>query len=128
MTRASRVMTWRRAFDQHGAVVKHQEAIDQPHHRMHRVLDDDDRDALLRQPAQYGDDLGRRRSGAEPGQRLVEQQETRSAGERARKLHQPQLFGGQLVRHAIGDVRQADLCDRARRPRAWASLSSLACT
>src|SRR5205809_6041193 len=31
---------------QHGTLVEHDEAMDQPHHGLHGVFDDDDRDAL----------------------------------------------------------------------------------
>ena len=39
------------------AVIEHDEAIHQPHHRVHGVLDDHDGHAFAREPADDGDDL-----------------------------------------------------------------------
>ena len=49
----------------------------------------------------------------EPGQGLVEQQEARLTGERARQLHQAQLPGGEARGLAVGDLREPDARDRA---------------
>src|SRR5690606_23616214 len=45
------------AVGQHGAVVEHGEALDEAHHRLHRVLDDHDGDAELGQPTDQLDQL-----------------------------------------------------------------------
>ena len=48
--RADRRAPRRRAFDQLGAEVHHHEAVDQPHHEVHVVLDQQDGHALAAQP------------------------------------------------------------------------------
>ena len=65
---------FRRALGQHRAVIQHDETVDQPHHGLHGVLDDDDGDALGGEPAHDGDDV-LDVVAAQPGQRFVEQQE-----------------------------------------------------
>src|SRR6202165_2324754 len=63
----------RLAARQHFAVIEHQQAVGQANHRMHRMLDDDDRDALppnRLDRTQHVLDLAR----AETGEDLVEQQ------------------------------------------------------
>ena len=92
-------------------MVEHEEAVDQPHHEVHGVLDDDDGLVLRRQAAQHREHLFRLGL-AEAGERLVEQQQARLPGERARELHQAQLLAGELARHALRDRGQADALDR----------------
>ena len=104
MTRGSRVTVSGRAFDQHGAVIEHDEAVDQAHHGLHGVLDDDDGDAVLRQPADDADEL----LGlvvAEARQRLVEQQDARGwpASARASSIRRSSPRR-QLAGEAIGVV------------------------
>ena len=64
---------------------------------MHRVFDDGDRNAPARQAAHHVDQL-RRVVRAQPGERLVQQQQRRVAGQRARQFHQPQLTRGEVGR------------------------------
>src|SRR5918998_795115 len=64
------------AFHQHSAVVENDEAVDEAHHGLHGVLDNDDGDALLRQRADEADELVGLAM-AKAGQRLIEQQKTR---------------------------------------------------
>ena len=65
---------------------------------------------------------------AEAGQRLVEQQDARLPGERARQLHQAQLARRQLAGQAMGVVGQADPRDRIAAASRRASASVSACT
>src|SRR5437660_1739329 len=64
------------------AVVEDEQSVGEPHHRMHGVLDDNDRDPSAPDGFHHFEHmLGLRR--AEAGKRLVEQQQARPGGERA---------------------------------------------
>src|SRR5579863_7777989 len=73
------------AFDQHCAVIEHEEVVDQANHRLHRVLDDRDGHVVARQALDHGDDLIRLVA-AEARQRFVEQENFWLAGQRAGQL------------------------------------------
>ena len=61
---------------------------------------------------------------AEPGQRLVEQQQARMAGQRAGQLHQAELLVGELARGARRHWScKPNLVQRAAPPQAMASRS-----
>ena len=45
---------------------------------------------------------------SEAGERLVEKQDARLAGQRASKLHQAELLGGQSAGDAIGNIGKPD--------------------
>src|SRR6516162_7787897 len=84
---------WCAARDQ-PAVVEHIEMIDQLVHRLHRVLDDQDGDALRANLADGAEDAVEIVV-AEPGEGLVEQDQSRLRRQCAGELHQPQLAAGQ---------------------------------
>src|SRR5215472_15758932 len=72
------------------AVVEHIEMIDHLNHSLHRVLDDEDRDALRPNLANGPEDAVEIIV-AEPRKGLVEQDQSRLRCQRAGELHQPQL-------------------------------------
>ena len=53
---------------------------------------------------------------AEAGQRLVQQQQARLTGERARQFHQPQLLVGELPSLPRRELQQADAAQCAVPP------------
>ena len=83
---------------------------------MHGVLDDHDRDPSAPDGFDHFQHmLGLRR--AKAGKRLVEQQQARPGGERARDLHQAQLHGGERrgePRFAAGEAHPRDRLPRTR--------------
>src|SRR6516225_1673325 len=72
------------------AVVEHIEMIDQLNHRLHRVLDNHDGDALRANLPDGAEDAVEIVM-AEPGEGLVEQDQSRLRRQRAGELHQPEL-------------------------------------
>src|SRR4051794_4909983 len=105
---------FRFALDDHGAMVEHQETVDQPDHRLHRMFDDRDRHAVAGEPLNHFHNL----IGfivPEARERFVEQQDARLACQRAGELHQPQFLGGEFAGDPVGDTGQADAGDRVRR-------------
>src|SRR3569833_4600966 len=75
--------------------------------RLHGVLDDGDGHAVACKLLDHGDDLiGLAMT--ETSERLVEQQDTRLAGNRTGKRLQPQLLGRESACDTIGDLRHAD--------------------
>ena len=110
MTRASLVTASGESFDEGCAVIEHQEAIDQTHHRVHRVLDNDDRDAFPGERSQHGNDLGGF-AGSESRQGFVEKKNVRTSRQRAGEFHQSKLLGRQLAGNAIGDIEKTDAGD-----------------
>src|ERR1700733_3857609 len=98
---------FRFAFDDDGAMVENEEAVDQADHGLHGVLDDGDGHAVAGEPLNHGDDLvGLVMS--EAGQGFVKQQDARLPGERAGQFHQPQFLGREFAGDTPGDIRQAD--------------------
>ena len=95
-------------------MIQHDEPVGDPHHRVHRVLDDDDGHALAAQALQHIQHVVALLA-AQPRQRLVQQQQPRRAGQRARQFHQPQLLVGQLPGGNAGLVGQPDALQRVRR-------------
>src|SRR5690606_42162283 len=88
----------RRSVDENGAMVEHHEPIREAHHRLHRVLDDDDGNPFGSELADDGYD-GLSLSMAEAGQRFVEQQDAGPTSQGTRQLHQAQLDSCQLSRN-----------------------------
>jgi len=84
------------------AVVKHEEAVDEPDHRLHGVLDDGDGHAIARKLLDHGDDVVRL-AVTKAGKRLVEQQDARLAGERAGKTTLFNLLNG-FLRPSTGEI------------------------
>src|SRR5215470_2090743 len=89
------------------AVVEHVEIIDQLHHRLHRVLDDEDRDAFGTNLANGAEDAVEIVV-AEPRQGLVEQDQSRLRCQRAGELHQPQLAVCQPAGERTGPSAEPD--------------------
>ncbi len=75
-------------------MVEHDEALGEPYHGVHRVLDDDDRDAGRSDSLDQGEDLFHL-LGAKSGKRFVEQQQLRLPCKRASKFQEAQLLAGQ---------------------------------
>src|SRR5215472_15347707 len=93
-----------RAFDQHLALNQHGDALREPKHEIHVVLDDEDRD-LLRQAVQHLEDaMGFERGHAR--RRLVEEQYARLETQRDRDLHQALLAVGQVEDALVGVFRE----------------------
>src|SRR6516165_6954457 len=104
---------WCAARDQ-PAVVEHIEMIDQLVHRLHRVLDDQDGDALRANLADGAEDAVEIVV-AEPGEGLVEQDQSRLRRQRASQLHQPQLAVGQPAGQRIRAATEPDPVESRRR-------------
>ena len=107
----------RRAFGQHGAVDQHRHARGEAEHQVHVVFDQQHRD-VGRQVA-HGAQQFLALAGRHAGDRLVEQQHARLAGQRDGDLQQPALAVGQhaggLVLHA-GRGGTARAAGRSARP------------
>ena len=80
-------------FGQNRAPVQHQKAIDQSHHCLHRVFNDDYGDAFSGQFTHQGQDFFDS-AAAQPGQGLVEQQQSRFSRQGAGQLQQTHLLVG----------------------------------
>src|SRR6516164_760741 len=104
----------RRAAGDQPAVVEHIEMIDQLDHSLHRVLDDEHRDAL-RANLTNGIEDAVEIIVAEPGKRFVEQDQSRLRRERAGELHQPQFAICQPAGQCIGAGAEPDPVERGRR-------------
>ena len=88
-------------------MVEHQEAMREAHHRAHGVLDDDDGEPRRRELPDHRQHV-LDRAGAEPGQRLVHQQQTRLPRKRASELHQPEIKRAEPRRPVAGAGAEAD--------------------
>src|SRR5215510_10175235 len=93
-------------------------AFDELHELAQLVLDDQDREsfAVMQRPDQGSKRLDL--AAAEAGEGLIEQEELRPGGERARDLEPPQVAIGQDVHRPTGLVAEPDLTEPALRPRA----------
>src|SRR5580704_10688633 len=96
----------RTACDQ-SSVVEHVKVINQLNHRLHRVLDDQDGHALRANLAN-GAENAVEIVVAEPGEGLVEQDQSRLRRESAGELHQPQLTICQPAGQRIGAGAEPD--------------------
>ena len=96
------------------AMVEHGEMIDQLHHRLHRVLDDQDGDAVVAQLPDHAEDVVEIVM-AEPGQGLVEQDQPGLRRQRAGQFHQPQLARRQPAGDRAGAGAEPDPVERGRR-------------
>ena len=85
-------------------MVEHGEMIDQLHHRLHRVLDDQDGDAVGAQLPDHTENAVEIVV-PEPGQGLVEQHQPRMRHQRAGQLHQPQFARRQPAGERVGAGR-----------------------
>src|ERR1700751_3700389 len=106
-----------RAFRDLLAMVEHDDMPRHRHDRAHQVFDDDDGEPPLRQLADQRDrlvDLGR----IEPGHHLVQQQDARLRGERARHLQPALVDGGQILGRRSLARGQADEVDDLAGPLA----------
>ena len=114
----------RHALDQLGAEVHHHQPVDQFHHEVHVVLDDQDRHALLAQLAQQ---VGERHLllAAQAGGRLVEHQQHRVGGQRARDLEDALRAQRQAAGQFVRAVAEADAVQLALR--LLQDLALLAC-
>jgi len=93
------------------ASAQHDDPPRQIHQRPHDVLDHQERDALAPEPPdQRHGALGLRR--VEPGHQLVEQQEPRRGGERARQLEALEVDQRELRRQAVRLALQAHECEQ----------------
>jgi hypothetical protein len=86
---------------QHLAIVQDKHGIRDPHHEVHEVLHEEDRDAAAAEredqpPERVG--LGQ----VEPRRRFVQEQERRLNGQTARDLEQPLLAEGQAAGRVLG--------------------------
>src|SRR6266436_9404909 len=96
---------------QDGAMVEHDEALGEPHHGAHRMLDDHDGHALRRERTDHREhilDL----LASETGERLVHEEKARPSRQRPGELHQPQLLVGEPTRDGVGAPGQPDLRQR----------------
>ena len=104
----------------HAPVVQHGDVIGDGHHHVHVVLDQDDRDAAVRQQADQRLevlDLAMR----EAGRRLVEQQQPRLERERPRDLEAALVAEGQIARllgRVVGEADEIQQLARLRKERA----------
>ena len=99
-----------RSLDEGCTVIENQKSVDQAHHGVHRMLDDDDRDAFVGKCSQHGYDFGHF-ARCQTRQSFVEKKNARTSRQRAGELHQAQLFGRQLVGNALGDIVKPDAGD-----------------
>src|SRR5467141_2254444 len=97
----------RRAPADDPAGVEADHALREAHHRLHDVLDHDDRDPGRIQVEQYFQDFVDFVAG-EPGHRLVGDQQPRPRRHRARQIELAQLDLRQAVRRRLRLVREAD--------------------
>ncbi len=94
-------------------MIQHHEPVGDAHHRVHRVLDDDHGHALPAQAHQHIQHIVAFVA-AQPRQRFVQQQQSRRAGQRPRKFHQPKLLVGQSLGGNPGLISQPDTLQRLR--------------
>src|SRR5262249_15836116 len=92
----------RRALGDLLPVVEDHDALGQPHHGRHDVLDDDEPESLRVEGADEGDHLAQLR-GVEAGHPLVEEEEPRPRGEGARALEPLAEPDGQRASRARGE-------------------------
>src|ERR1700682_6526107 len=103
----------RLAGRQHFAVVEHEQAVGQAHHRVHRMLDDDDRDSLA--PNRFDrPQTVLAFAGAQTGQDFIEQQQPRAVSQRPGQLHQPELDRRQAGCEYVLPRRKSDAVERAQ--------------
>ncbi len=95
------------------AEVDHHQPVDQIHHELHVVLDQQDAHPLVAQPAQQlGERLFFRVS--QPGRRLVHQHQHRIGAQRARDLDDALLAQRQAPGRFVQVIAQADAIELAR--------------
>src|SRR5471032_84917 len=87
-------LSWR-AARQDTTVIQHDKAIRDPHHRVHRVLDDHDRHALAPKALQHVQHVVALVA-AQARQSLVQQHQPWRSRQRSGQFHQPKLLVGQL--------------------------------
>lgn len=93
-------------------MVEHAEIIRKLYHGMHGVLDDHNGNAFAVHLPDDRQDIFELVM-SEAGERLVEQQQFGARRERARKLHQAELLGGQCTGERMGLlVGQSDALER----------------
>src|SRR5688572_2855979 len=106
-----------RAFGDLGAEIEHHHAVRERQQKMHVVLDEEYRDAAPGDAANHGSDaFGFRPRQAGGG--LVEEDELRRAGERARDLEQTPLAEREPVDRRVMQLREPDELDQALGVRA----------
>ena len=114
----------RRAGRDLTAEVEHGDPVADAHHEGHVVLDHEDAEPpLLRQPANDRRELGRLGC-AEPGRRLVEQQDRRRDGDRARDRDEAPAPVREVADAHVEVLPQLELLHRRDRRRARAAGSS----
>ena len=119
MTFGSLLHVRRRALGDLLAVVEHQHAVADAHHQLHVVLDQQDRDAVVAD-ASISLPSATRLGGVHAGRRLVEREQLRLGGERARDLQPALVAVGQA---AGGIVGARGGCRRSRAAPARAARS-----
>src|SRR3984885_11079486 len=83
------------------AMVEYAEFVDQFHHRLHRVLNNGDGNAIAVDAAENRQKIVERVV-SEASERFVEQQQLWARRQRARELHQAQLLGRQAACDGVG--------------------------
>src|SRR5438093_1353365 len=106
----------RRTFGDAHTVVEHGDAVGDAHHDLHVVLDQEYRQLELapERADQRGEVLGLAR--VHPRRRLVEQQQARLGGERARDLQAPLIAVRQVAREVLRLAVEADEREQLARP------------